>query len=64
MVTRHRNTACVADACDGTGAFQNRVGCFMGDADAATKSRLAFETPTAEWMRDLFPTTSVHELIA
>eukprot|EP00959_Pyramimonas_sp_CCMP1952_P196350 4105213-Pyramimonas_sp.AAC.1 len=64
MVTRRRHTACVVDACDGTGVFLNRVGCFMGDADAAAKFRLAFETPTAEWRRELFPTTSVHELIA
>ncbi|CAK0860233.1 unnamed protein product [Prorocentrum cordatum] len=64
MFPRHRRTACAVNARDGDGTFLNGAECHMGDSDAATKFRLAFERPAKEWRRAFFPTSDVRELIA
>eukprot|EP00959_Pyramimonas_sp_CCMP1952_P123754 2587335-Pyramimonas_sp.AAC.1 len=38
-LTRHRNTACAAQAYDGTGTHRKGAACLTGDAGAAAKFR-------------------------
>eukprot|EP00959_Pyramimonas_sp_CCMP1952_P263068 5501099-Pyramimonas_sp.AAC.1 len=64
MMSRRKRTACAANAHDGDGTYHNKVGCFMGDSDAATKFRKAFEQPTQQWRKALFTPSAVHELTA
>ncbi|CAK0902512.1 unnamed protein product, partial [Prorocentrum cordatum] len=64
MMPRRRRTGCVVNAHDGEGTYHNKVGCSMGDSDAGTKFRNAFEQPTQEWRKALFSSSAVRELTA
>eukprot|EP00959_Pyramimonas_sp_CCMP1952_P364938 7641861-Pyramimonas_sp.AAC.1 len=49
MKGRHRRAACVTSDGIDTQGYQNTVGSFIGDADAAIKFRVSFMPPTAAW---------------